>query len=1029
MSYSLSLNSGQTQGPQGPTRSDDPFLTQLLENNTPTPPSLTSGSSPASSHDQEDSCFDQYESGVTQSSCHLSVASGDNDFLPDWPSPSSNAHSAFFDDNVKTPSMLTSESPLSYGKSPSEKTGAVGMDTELPAHPWLHDVFSPGEPSSTMLDAPSNKASDQDDTIFRSMIEQNNCAPPAAFETQSVIRSSPDTTADVACMEQDRTDSPSAVSGAYDASMPLMAARVIRPDRNQLPQPMKLLIHGIPEKGAKSRVETQIRMRLELVAQAPNSTPGASQAWERIGSFSHIKVPPLSGTKRKSKKHQRSNVPIETTLQLEAEVVNATPPHARVFVCNSCREREWKRAHRKKSKNAIQNANPTKDEMRALGIDPDTPDALQMAAERLEEEERKHIVLFNCGDYVDFSNGEAVLSSRITCYCRHHREKVGFYIIFTLRTHLGEFVATGSTPPIMIMDDHKSTSQGAVRNALRSDDSPSVGELGRPRDRARPYDDLATRRRFRASDLSGSDTSRTSFAIDQQPGFAWNTTSPTVDRSATGQNPATSEELPSPDGLLAPSAFLSPPVMDQAPIITKVIPAEGPTSGGIEITVLGENFVNGLQCVFGDTPSTLTRVWAKSTLVCLLPPTIRPGPVVVSLQRTDGPISAAASSGAPLQLFTYIDDTDRALMELALQVVGLQMTGQMTSARDVAMRIVTASQGSSASMPTGGATDTIGGAPTSLSRGETSDLLSLGRSLLGGRNKPMSLQDLVITLLRFPQEAQQPNASSDAIYACNRLGHTLLHLAVMNNFHRLAADLLRRGCPVNARDANGWSPLHFAALHDRAHLARILLQNGADPYETTDDGLVPIEIAARYETIDVEHVLEEWTGGSDASESDDAALTFAELAELEQPSTPLPSAGSETQQHTPKMAGEHDGESIGMARSPPPTYDEATTNLPDVSRHIEGEKLITEENKAALRMANSHFAPVRALRARSRLRRERAREATVVRARQGVQGDHMLLWFWIPAMVVVILITVFLQLGWFTRIDNVVTVFQRAVEL
>ena len=32
-------------------------------------------------------------------------------------------------------------------------------------------------------------------------------------------------------------------------------------------------------------------------------------------------------------------------------------------------------------------------------------------------------------------------------------------------------------------------------------------------------------------------------------------------------------------------------------------------------------------------------------------------------------------------------------------------------------------------------------------------------------------------------------------------------------------------------------------------------------------------------------------------------------------------------------------------------------------------------------------------------------------------------------MVVVILITVFLQLGWFTRIDNVVTVFQRAVEL
>lgn len=42
------------------------------------------------------------------------------------------------------------------------------------------------------------------------------------------------------------------------------------------------------------------------------------------------------------------------------------------------------------------------------------------------EEERRRILLFNCNELVEFSSGEATIPTRITCYCRHHSEKVGF---------------------------------------------------------------------------------------------------------------------------------------------------------------------------------------------------------------------------------------------------------------------------------------------------------------------------------------------------------------------------------------------------------------------------------------------------------------------------------------------------------------------------------------------------------------------------------------------------------------------------
>ena len=106
----------------------------------------------------------------------------------------------------------------------------------------------------------------------------------------------------------------------------------------------------------------------------------------------------------------------------------------------------------------------------------------------------QRILIFNVSQTVDFANGDAILPVRITCYCRHHHEKTGFWygrvrivvralfrvsaagrsadrpqarmffchrvappsVNFVLRDHLNQVVATGVSPPIMITDDHKS---------------------------------------------------------------------------------------------------------------------------------------------------------------------------------------------------------------------------------------------------------------------------------------------------------------------------------------------------------------------------------------------------------------------------------------------------------------------------------------------------------------------------------------------------------------------------------------------
>lgn len=868
-------------------------------------------------------------------------------------------------------------------------------------------------PSS--LPAPVKEEPSSSEVVSRQG-ERNAEGEPSSTQAASASSSTPSQR--VAPSSQSKLNVPhcgSHYSHTTDADLPSSSSVVVRPPRSEL-ENLQVHVHGIAFAGAKSRVETQIRTRIELVRPVGNSstTPPSQEgggAWERIGSFDHVKLPPMTGTKRKSKKHKPADIAAEKTLFMDATVVRATPPHNRIYVCRSCQQRERKRAQRKRVNH---NKDPSDgdaekystDDMKDLGVDPSAPNAQLQAAARAKEEDEKRVVVFNCGDFVNFEDGACVLPTRITCYCRHHAEKTGFCLIFTMRDYRGNLIATGSTPPIMITDDHKSVAaaqlvgvttniaggsvNGNPKNANGSSSSSSINSSSGPplkrvegtnsrsraasaedegdlrskstqvrkKNRTKPYGDAESRaqRRSASSSSHANTLSMTPFsgsttpAVGQSPGSAsadinhpdfwaaFASMSVPGSSSPQAQAPPSSSNVPQewvqqaandaslsshtlnynpqsiPDfdvASFARSLQSQPPTADSSaandeatmqqlmalarslpgmqlmpgtagfansmmqredsrlppPAISKLIPGEGPISGGIEVTVLGENFVDGLTCLFGDQPATSTKVWGANTLLCILPPSASPGPVAVTIKGE----REASNTGRnhPLQLFTYTDTNDRALMELALQVVGMQMTGTMQTARDVAMRVV--GSGGGVSMGSSGQQHSSsgshgGGNGHNLARDAVAGLFG------GAGSSSASFQTSVIHFLSL-LDVQEHCQRKDAIRLANRQGHTLLHLAVMLGHHRLVQLLLARGCPANARDHSGYTALHFAALHGRMTIARLLLAHGARDNVMCEVGKLAIEVAREREQVDVEFLLRDNLSVSAAAVLDDVSYS------------------------------------------------------------------------------------------------------------------------------------------------------------
>ncbi|KAH9979166.1 hypothetical protein BJV74DRAFT_879418 [Russula compacta] len=693
--------------------------------------------------------------------------------------------------------------------------------------------------------------------------------------------------------------------------------------------PPKESCSNIPEGGTKSRVETQVRVTVDLTYASATAGDLPSQ-YDRVGSWKWLRLPKGTSTKKRTRKEGKIDPLAEDTLQLGVEITCASPPHSRVVCCSSCQGREAKRVARKLAQR-----------VRPQRYDSDSPEAASATANGATEP--FNIVQFNCPEVLSFSSGTVVFPLRITCYCRHHRERVGFHVHFTMSDHTGRVVGTGTTHPIMITDDHKSTGANAKQPPPAEVDWSQVSGDAVP-EKATSSKRKQSHTRETTSDqgkkrlkINGISASRSDSKGISRRSSSGSLTSPSVftstlpTRATTPSqlassgppsqfcgtappSPHTSDSfvildaevsLPSPKSSIAspggpepaildipeaplsvqqssldlislvdaerdvsPPTFLptappspvamsvpqyqlmqdplasaplpfmffpEPPPMTPVPQprIHRLIPSSGPIIGGIEVTVLGSNFHPSLQlnCIFGEVMASSTQRWSDNTLVCILPPRPTSGVVAVwfsGMQKDE--------DGTPPCLFTYTDESDRALMELALQVVGLKMTGKLEDAKSVAMRIVGPAN-----------EDTPGGsnAPNAMQLATDSISLSL-RSALHQMGPWSGLEKMVIDLLSLLDvRVDTPSRVSLARAMEHKTsgGQTLLHFAAFLRYPALVHFLIEHEVDKDARDHNGYTALHLASLVGAQSCASVLLDAGADVEIVNVEGKTAQELA------------------------------------------------------------------------------------------------------------------------------------------------------------------------------------------
>ncbi|KAI7884183.1 hypothetical protein K492DRAFT_234909 [Lichtheimia hyalospora FSU 10163] len=436
---------------------------------------------------------------------------------------------------------------------------------------------------------------------------------------------------------------------------------------------LHIRVIGAPD---KLRVETQTRLCIQLVTSNGRKVTD----WpylklpERLLAHSRLKraaqqqelhdkqraQPPSSScTSKHATFSPNKDDQDEDVLHLDAKVICSSQPNVAVQVCQGCIQRERKRAER--SKNSEYN--------------------------RILEEfpEQNRILLFNCGPMVTFNSGDAILPTRIACYCRHHNEKKGFCVEFTIRNSKGQEIAKGSSPPILITDDHKSTRhKGRKRSRANMVADTSTDDLSDNKGMT-----CIIPRRISDGGSSSTTSSINSLFDFMVPG-SLRTPNGDNDKMNHRHNRRTScffgdvspMETISGKSLLPPTWMATKYSESSNPQVDRLVPSQGPIYGGVEVTVLGSGFYQGLTCFFGDHEAE-TIYWNPNTLVCVLPPNTQPGPVVVTFKS-----HSLVLEGQDVPLFTYHDANEQALLQLALQVVGLKMTGKLHDAKHIAMKIV-----------------------------------------------------------------------------------------------------------------------------------------------------------------------------------------------------------------------------------------------------------------------------------------------------------------------------------------------------
>lgn len=252
--------------------------------------------------------------------------------------------------------------------------------------------------------------------------------------------------------------------------------------------------------------------------------------------------------------------------------------------------------------------------------------------------------------------------------------------------------------------------------------------------------------------------------------------------------------------------------LNNLPTIQRIIPAQGPIRGGIEVTLLGFNFTPGLQVKFGVNQALATHCWSDTTIVTYLPPAVAPGQVLVSFENHDNLMLSSQQ-----QIFTYTDDTDRQLIELALQIVGLKMNGKLEDAKNIAKRIVGTDSNGTPRSPEHSVQNAQNMAST-----ENDWFDNAQKAVQALTKSGLATEEILINFLNLVDLPNCPIIIPNW-QLCNEQGHTLLHLATIKNYSNLIKFLITHGCKIDIHDNQGLTPLFYASICGHRNLMNIFI--------------------------------------------------------------------------------------------------------------------------------------------------------------------------------------------------------------
>lgn len=307
------------------------------------------------------------------------------------------------------------------------------------------------------------------------------------------------------------------------------------------------------------------------------------------------------------------------------------------------------------------------------------------------------------------------------------------------------------------------------------------------------------------------------------------------------------------------------------PRINRILPAEGPCMGGIEVTCLGSHFQTGMEVMFGDTPATTTTYWGASTLVCLLLPSAAPGTVTVTVRGAPQPRMRTTQ----LATFKYINDEERHLYELALKQLCQKTFGDLENFDTF---VQGAAQGAYPS-PVGGMMHN--GLPSNTMNGMDMQVLARG-----------STEDALLRVLDMIDQDESPYPPAYDLELGN--GSTMLALACSLGYSRFVAGLLARGANPDTRDRGGYTPLMVAARKGHVSIVRRLILKGADPTLRSLRGDVAVEMTASPECAEAlkqfKHHTRSRSAGQAPSRSRNSSVTS--VRSLWGPPSPTSRSGS-----------------------------------------------------------------------------------------------------------------------------------------